>query len=419
MENNINSLKINSQKLFRLPWTISDNAMTWLEPTRQCNITCDACFHNNDPTSSKTLKQIEIEMKTMMHLRKCDAMLIAGGEPLTHPNIVEITKMVKSYGVKPMIMTNGVGLDKTLVHELKKTGMIGFNFHIDSHQDRPGWEDKNEEELNELRQFFAEMLWIEGGLFCAYNTTIYPDTLKYVPIIVDWAKKNIDKVHTLSIIAVRMFHRNDPYDYYAGKNRVDLEVTPYLSPNQYKHLSSIDIYNEIIKSLPEYKFCSYLGGTAVPTSLKWVIGIHIGTRKRSYGNMSAKSMELLQYFYHFFKGRYFAFSKPNLNRKAKLMLFFGLFDKEIRKTLKRYWFSVLKKPTLLLKKLHAQCIMVTQPVDILPTGELNHCDGCPNKTYWDGRLVSACRLEEYLIYGGPISFIPKVDAKRINVRNLK
>ena len=72
---------VNPQTLFRLPWTMSDNAMTWLEPTRQCDITCDACFHENDPESQKSLEQIERELKTMLRLRRCDAMLIAGGEP--------------------------------------------------------------------------------------------------------------------------------------------------------------------------------------------------------------------------------------------------------------------------------------------------------------------------------------------------
>ncbi|MCK4495065.1 MAG: 4Fe-4S cluster-binding domain-containing protein, partial [Candidatus Aminicenantes bacterium] len=93
-------------KLFRLPWTMSDNAMTWLEPTRKCNITCDACFAINNPESQKTLSQIKKELETLLLLRRCDAMLIAGGEPLTHPQIVEITEMVKSYNVKPVIITN-------------------------------------------------------------------------------------------------------------------------------------------------------------------------------------------------------------------------------------------------------------------------------------------------------------------------
>ena len=60
----------------------------------------------------------------------------------------------------------------------------------------------------------------------------------------------------------------------------------------------------------------------------------------------------------------------------------------------------------MFRPLYLQAITVVQPVDILPTGENDNCDGCPNKTLWKGRLVSACRLEEYLIYGSPILTFP-------------
>ena len=48
--------------LFRMPWSSSDNAMSWLEPTRRCNIVCDACFATNDPKSEKPLEVVEAEL---------------------------------------------------------------------------------------------------------------------------------------------------------------------------------------------------------------------------------------------------------------------------------------------------------------------------------------------------------------------
>ena len=29
--------------LYRLPWTLADNAISWLEPTAICNLACDGC----------------------------------------------------------------------------------------------------------------------------------------------------------------------------------------------------------------------------------------------------------------------------------------------------------------------------------------------------------------------------------------
>jgi len=51
----------------------------------------------------------------MLGLRRCDSVLIAGCEPLTDPQIVEISQLVKSYHAKPVIVTNGVGLNQNLV----------------------------------------------------------------------------------------------------------------------------------------------------------------------------------------------------------------------------------------------------------------------------------------------------------------
>ena len=381
--------------------------MTWLEPTRQCDITCDACFHKNDPSSQKSLDQIHHELKTLLRLRKCDAMLIAGGEPLTHPEIIEITKMVKSFHVKPVLITNGVGLSRNLVKDLKKAGMHGFTFHVDAHQNRPGWEGKTENELNSLRQQYAETLHEIGGLSCAFNVTIFPDTLKYVPDIVEWAVRNIDKVHIVTLIPVRMVPPDDSHRYFAGGKKIDIRETPYVSSVPYKDLSSNDIYHEIKKVLPDYQFCAYLGGTAVSTSLKWLLGTHVGTRKYSFGCLGAKTMELLQCGSHFFRGKYMAYSKPGANKKGRVIFTLALFDRKIRTIIKKFIRQILRDPGILFQRLYIQSISAVQPVDILPNGEQDNCDGCPNKTFWNGRLVSACRFDEYELYGCPITIAPE------------
>ncbi len=404
----MNTLQIDTSELFRLPWTLSDNAMTWFEPTRYCNLNCDGCFQSHDKKSQKTLDQIEHELKMMLRMRKCDAMIIAGGEPLTHPQIREITRMVKSMKVKPVIFTNGLGLDPNLIHELKSCGMWGFTFHIDSHQSRPGWEGKSEPELNELRFHYADMVKKEGGLCCSFNTTVYPDTLKDVPEIVRWASRNIDKVHVLTLIAIRTGHANDGHTYRAGEQVIDIGNTPYASKDLYEKLTVGDIYDEILKVLPDFDLCAYLGGTALPSAPKWAIGSHIGSTKRHYGSMGPKAMETMQNLHHLFNGRYLAYSKPSMNRMGRSLLLFSIFDRNIRKTAGRYYSSVFRNPSRLFNTLYVQTISVVQPVDILDTGEKDNCDGCPNMTLWGDRLVTACRLDEYLEFGMPITVMPEM-----------
>ena len=123
-------------------------------------------------------------------------MSIAGGDPLVHPQIVEIVKMVSEGGWKPIINTNGLALGRKLLKRLKEAGVFGFTFHVDSGQGRGGrWDGMNELELNELRLHFARMVADAGGLTTSFNSTVFPHTLKHVPKLLEWAREHIDIVH--------------------------------------------------------------------------------------------------------------------------------------------------------------------------------------------------------------------------------
>ena len=87
--------------------------------------------------------------------------------------------------------------------ELKAAGLDGLTFHVDSRQGRPGWRDKTELQVNELRTEYAELVASVGGLGCSFNSTVYEDTLAQVPDIVEWAGRHIDKVHTVVFICFR------------------------------------------------------------------------------------------------------------------------------------------------------------------------------------------------------------------------
>ena len=140
---------LDHRELYRLPWTLPDNAISWLEPTSACNLACDGCYRENVKDSHKPLTQVREELAAFRRLRNSDGISIAGGDPLMHPDIVEIVREVRALGMKPILNTNGARLSKELLRELKQAGAYGFTFHVDSKQGRPGWRGKNEIELNE------------------------------------------------------------------------------------------------------------------------------------------------------------------------------------------------------------------------------------------------------------------------------
>ena len=159
-------------------------------------------------------------------MRKSDGISIAGGDPLLHPDIIEIVKMVKADGQKPIINTNGIALTKELLTRLKKAGVYGFTFHIDSKQNRPGWKNKNELELNELRLYYAKMLKEAGNISCAFNSTVYEDTIHYIPQMLKWAEDNIDIVQVMVFILYRAVN-NSEVDYYLGPQKIDMNELVY------------------------------------------------------------------------------------------------------------------------------------------------------------------------------------------------
>jgi MoaA/NifB/PqqE/SkfB family radical SAM enzyme len=80
---------------YRLPRTLNDNVLSWLEPTKKCNIYCEGCYSTNETNSHKTLDQIRRDMDTFVAHRRMDSVSIAGGDPLTHPGIVDIVRMIR------------------------------------------------------------------------------------------------------------------------------------------------------------------------------------------------------------------------------------------------------------------------------------------------------------------------------------
>ncbi|NLD36389.1 MAG: radical SAM protein [Desulfatiglans sp.] len=411
--------KVNTHNLFRMPWSMSDNAFTWLEITRRCDLNCSYCYQKSDPESNKTLFQIEQELIATLGLRKTDTVFITGGEPLLHPDLDAIVKMVKSYRVKPVLMTNGNRLNEEKVISLKESGLFGFVIHVDRGQDRPGWKGKPEKALNNLRQAYADMIYKAGGMICGFNTTILPETLNELPDIVEWTVKNIDKVCTNTIIPVRVLGKENGWDLYVNNKRIKYEETAFstreYATKTHRDLTSSDLIRQVKRVMPDFTANAFLGGTEVPDAPKWLFSNVVGTKDKVYGFMGPCAMELMQNGYHFLKGRYLSFLKPSMYGMGKLMFPLGIMDRGIRKSFLSYISRCLKNPLNLFKKVYVQSLLILQPQDILEDGRQDLCDGCPNKTYHNGALISACRKEEYVRFGGMVILRKKAGEKKVTV----
>jgi molybdenum cofactor biosynthesis enzyme MoaA len=284
---------LNHRELYRLPWSLTDNVIEWLEPTKQCNLYCEGCYSTNAPGSHKSLEIVAQDLDTFDRFRQTDAVSIAGGDPLVHPEIVAIVREVARRGLKPIVNTNGLALTAPLLRALKEAGLKGFTFHVDSGQKRPGWTGKNEIELNALRQQFAEMVAEVGGLSCAFNSTVYEHTLAQVPDIVAWGRAHAKIVHVMVFIAFRAAITDGRFDYYVNDEKIEVKPLAYgKAKPQRSDISSPEVLAEIQKRFPEVTPCAYLNGTEKPDSMKWLMSLPITDGKRYLGSVGPKFIEL-------------------------------------------------------------------------------------------------------------------------------
>jgi pyruvate-formate lyase-activating enzyme len=391
---------------YRLPWSLPDNAISWLEITSKCNLACEGCYRANDPDGHKPLEQIEHELDVFQRLRRSDAVSIAGGDPLLHPRLVEVVRSIARRGVKPVLNTNGLALTPELLRELAKAGLLGVTFHIDSKQHRPGWKEASEGKLNELRLEFAEMARAAGRLACGFNATVYPDTLEQVPEVVEWGHRHIEVVHNLVFIAFRAANSGG-FDYYAGADRVDMGKAVYLDADGGPDITSNDIHATIRKRFPAFSSCAYLNGTEDPESFKWLLSCRIGNRHEIYGYAGPKFLELAQTSHHLVHGHYLGYSRPSTHRRAKWMLLLAPLDRGVRKAAAAFFRSLARRPSDLVRPLHLQAVMIIQPVDTMPSGVMSMCDGCPDVTVWEDKLVWSCRLDEPMKFGCFLRAVPR------------
>jgi len=240
-------MNLDKRNLYRLPWSMNDNPIAWLEVTDICNLHCegvtDICnlhcegCYRSTLTGHKPLEEVKEELRFFKRWRNPDNVSIAGGEPLLHPEICEIIATIDELGMKPIVLTNATKLTPAFLKEMKKAGLAGFTIHIGQ---------------NELRQYYADMIHAEGGLYTIFNATIYPSTYDSIPDILRWGHQNFDRVQGLVFIT----YRTAATDTYAGldvnSRQVDMSKLSYISESFDKHfVSSPEVYAKLKSTCPD------------------------------------------------------------------------------------------------------------------------------------------------------------------------
>ncbi len=404
-------MTLDKRRLYRLPWSMNDNPIAWLEVTDVCNIHCEGCYRQH-MTGHKSLEEVKKEIAFFKQWRNPDNVSIAGGEPLIHPQIVDIVAHIAQSGLKPIVLTNAMALTPELLRELKRAGLAGFTVHIDSHQNRPHWKEKTEADLNQLRQQITDMVSAVGGLYLVFNSTVYPSTFREIPDVTSWGQRNFGRVHGLVFITYRTASSDSNIATDSADRQVDLGKLSYIREHfDEKFVTSPEVYELLKECLPEYEAAGYLGGSIRHDSFKWLAGALIGSQRRVYGSVGKETMEVAQAGHHVLKGTYLAYlSQAKIGRKVFLL---APWDRTVRDAARNWWADVVRHPSHLFDGVYVQSVGIIQAPDLLPDGRADMCDSCPDITYYDGKLVNSCRLDEYRLFGGFLSVVETTQAEAL------
>jgi len=404
-------MSIDRRKMYKFPWSKTDNPGSWIEVTDKCDLFCPGCYRHT-LEGHRSLEEVKKDILASKKMTNCDRIAIAGGEPLIYPHILEVVDFIHRQKMKPMILTNGEKLTWELASALKKAGLVQFYFHVDSNQGRPGWTDKNENEMNKLRQRLADLVWELGGVQCGFNVTVFRSALEHIPEIMEWCRVNVHKVQHLSLITNRGILIADEVRYMVNGKEIDLDQFKSSSTNSEEINITTDEMFEILESrFPDFRPCAYLNGTAWPETYKFLMAIHLGTKNKVYGVLGRKTVELAQILHHLVKGKYSAsLGNPKVGKKIFIL---SLLDRELRKTFFRFLKESFRNPLRIFDSIYIQCINLQQPNEVF-RGETNLCDGCVNMMVYRGELVNSCKLDEYRMFGGPIQPLFHESSKNID-----
>jgi hypothetical protein len=400
-------MAIDRSRMYQLPWTPTDNPGGWIEVTDECDFACPGCYREK-LTGHVPLAQVEADVMAVRRLTNCDRIAIAGGEPLLYPRILEVVEFIARQGLKPLLLTHGERLTPDLARDFRKAGLARFQFHVDAAMQRPGWSGKNEAEMNELRQHFADLVWEAGGgggMQCAFTITVDRSTLPWLWHVLEWCRANLHKVQHVSLVAFRAIPLRDDLEYQVNGRAVDAAALRHATAELDRLSVTTDqMFEELRDHDRGFRPSVYLPGTTAPQTTKFLVALQLGSPTKFYGYLGPRTVEVIQGIHHFWAGRYVDFLKSaKAGRKVFLM---AAMDPVVRRAFKRFARAVLRSPRRGLEGLWVQSISLQQPAEMLG-GSANLCGGCPNMMVWQGALVPSCRLDEYRRFGGPMVPVPR------------
>jgi len=197
--------------------------------TNQCNLNCLHCHQDSHPTLNQS------ELTTSQALKVVDNMADAGisilnfsgGEPLTRPDLYEVSKYASDKGILCSISTNGTLITREVPEKLYRAGMLSVEIGLD------GVSAKTHDFLRNTPGSFDATIegiknCVEFGKFrdISIATTLNKMNVKEIPQIIDLCED----------LGTTKFYLNRIIAAGRGKDATHLDVSPKEKMEVLNHL---------------------------------------------------------------------------------------------------------------------------------------------------------------------------------------
>lgn len=99
--------------------------------TDRCNLSCAYCTEYDNGQEHPAIEKLKAYVDKIAELG-CLRIGLQGGEPLLHPDIVELVRHCKSRGLRTSMATNGFHLTAALAAQLRAAGLDAISISIDA-----------------------------------------------------------------------------------------------------------------------------------------------------------------------------------------------------------------------------------------------------------------------------------------------
>lgn len=262
-----------------------------IEIIDDCNMSCPTCIASSFPGAGnqKTLDEVEFMLDTVLASERDPVVMISGGEPTIHPNIIEILQLALSKNVGHLfLITNGkkIAEDQEFVRSLKKLG-TGLEIYLQFDSlEKESLVNIRGDDLSQIRRNAVRNLDAKGiptTLVCVAKNGVNDSEYRK---IIEFALQ-FESIRGVTFQPVKVTGRNDSFD----------ENTNYttLSDVREKIIASFDgtLFADLNfvpnPSNPENISISYL--------LRLSDGSHLNVTERLFGDFEhADSLKEMMFF---------------------------------------------------------------------------------------------------------------------------